>query len=206
MIDKIKPKRMTSLQWKIYIGFGGMILLLISNGILGIYGLGNAMQSFDQYRDVEKTYNESLAIDRNVQELKRRVNQYINTGHSSNRDAVQVTYEKLQKQVSGLLSDVNDKEISESLIIMNSHLEGYFKNFTLATEERQLRTSLVQTSLPEQGQRVQVNLEKLEAQVHDSPQELSRHYLAALSAQRFFRARRKKCLTIFCRTQYSFCR
>ena len=197
MIDKIKPKRMTSLQWKIYIGFGGMILLLISNGILGIYGLGNAMQSFDQYRDVEKTYNESLAIDRNVQELKRRVNQYINTGHSSNRDAVQVTYEKLQKQVSGLLSDVNDKEISESLIIMNSHLEGYFKNFTLATEERQLRTSLVQTSLPEQGQRVQVNLEKLEAQVHDSPQELSRHYLAALSAQRFFALAEKNALRYF---------
>ncbi len=197
MIDKIKQKRMSSLQWKIYIGFGGIILLLISNGVLGIYGLGNAMQSFDQYRDVEKTYNESLAIDRNVQELKRRVNQYINTGHSSNLDAAHVTYDKLQNQVDGLLSGVNDEEISESLIIMNSHLEGYFKNFTLATEERQLRTSLVQTSLPEQGQKVQAFLEKLEAQAHANPQESNRHYLAALSAQRYFSIAEQNALRYF---------
>lgn len=195
MIDTVKSKRMSSLRWKIYTGFGVIILLLIINGMLGIYGLGNAMFRFDQYRKVEKAYNESIEINRNVQELKLRVNQYINTGHSSNRDAAQATYEKLRIQVGKLLSNVNNEKMSESLDIMSSHLETYFKNFSLATEERQIRATLVQTSLPQQGENVQIILEKLKSYIE--VKKSGQLYLAVLSAQRYFSLAEQNALRYF---------
>lgn len=195
MTNILKHKSISSLRWKIYYGFGVLILILILNGILGFYGLGSAMQSFDRYREVERTNNEALSIDRNVHELKLRVNQYIYTGHTSNRDAAQATHKNLRTQINDLLLTVEDQQISESLKIMNTHLEEYFRNFSLATEERQLRYSLVQTSLPQQGQSVLKTLELIESQFNNN--ESSNNYLSILSAQRFFSLAEENALRYF---------
>lgn len=173
-----------NLRGKIYLGFASIVLLLSLTGLFGWLGIKSLEQSFSEYRSIEAANTQVLRVDRDVQELKHRVNQYISTGQETYQHAVSNLVEELKLQITGLLPRSETPEMESRLDLMMAHLEDYHRGFGLAVEERALRTTLVQESLPQQGARVEALLNRLSVEMTD--QDATEDKLLLISARRFF--------------------
>lgn len=153
-------------------------------GAASFFGLSKSMALFDDYRKVDEVNRSALQIDREVQVLKFRVNQYVATGNAAHQAAMTEQAVQLAQRIDRVLPLVDNAKMEDMLTRMLTHLTEYRRQFERVSEERKLRSQLVKQSLPEQGEAVTVLLETLLADLELN--EYIHERISVLAAQRSF--------------------
>lgn len=185
----------SSLKFRIFANGAIMVALVLASAVVGYLGLTSTLWSFQQYRQAEGRTAAVLEMDRDVQELRRRVGQYTATGNPTQRDAVRKISAALEKRVADAISAVADDAHQDPLHRMLGHLQNHSSNFELVVDERQIRTEMVREQLPTQADAVQVRFEEFAGSFAEAS--ANENLVALLSAQHAFASAQTSALRYF---------
>lgn len=129
---------------RLYAGFACLffvLVVLVWVNERALQASGSAQQNYEtaaQHRDDVQSLGQIAA------ELQRRVQLYGYAGHDATPERVRELLDELENGIARL-ADEADEELLERL---SSHVSEYRNSFSLAVEERALRTELVQEIVP----------------------------------------------------------
>ncbi|WP_417744499.1 sensor histidine kinase [Rosistilla oblonga] len=181
-------QRTGTLRTQIYTSCCVLVALCVLNMGIGWWGQYRLLQNFDSYEQTERTAAAVLKIDRNVQELKSRSENYLHTGsESQHQTAVQFQLDLLQ-QIDSVMQETNSEDLRTILAEMRTHVQTLQEQLRLAAEERDLRKNLVQEQLPIIGDQVQAAVRRFQATLGENASDASHdHLLDAIQAFSFAR-------------------
>lgn len=155
-----------SLRSRIYLTAGLLVgVCCIASGI-GLFGQAALLDSFEAYEMTERTSSQVLEIDRKVQKLKSKSEQYIQSGSESAR----VASDRLLKEILSKTNETRlpngDPKFNALLDQMNVHLTTFGEQLELASKERAIRSSIVNEQLPKKVEDVHAALSELRSAVN----------------------------------------
>jgi signal transduction histidine kinase len=151
----------TSVGAKIYVGFAVIVLLLMANGAVGYFGAHQLRDASEGMQQVARVNAAVLEIDRDVQELRLRVNRYIASGYASARQDVERIGKRLFSRIEAATRERSGPVVRDSFERMAGHLREYLRQFESVVSERQLRADLVQRQLPATSAAITARLNQL---------------------------------------------
>lgn len=193
-----------SLRSNIYVGFAVILGLLIANGLVSYFGLLRLRETLAGREAIDGANATVLKIDRDVQELRLRVDRYITNGHASLRDEVESINQRLRDRVQSVQNQSLDQRMSDLFGRVGSHIEAYKNQFAAVVEERRVREDLVEVQLPQLSQTVRSALDALAASLKKE-EATAENRLALTECKAFFSQAEKSFLRYFATpsTQYA---
>lgn len=158
-----------SLKSKIYACFAIFACLLIVTALTGYVGQSRLRAATQEIEDIDRAEADVLRLDRDVQELRLRIDRYIASGQDFYRSEVQRIRDRIDDQIGQILADQTNPEVSDLVTQMQVHLNASYEKFLAITEERTLRERLVMEQLPQQATVVESALQELKQQFRDDP-------------------------------------
>lgn len=150
-----------SLRTKIYLGFAVLVGLLVLNGLVSYFGLVQLRDTSVRKQRINDVNATVLAFDRDVQELRLRVDRYVASGNESLREEVGTLQERLRNIVRVVESEPLDAEVEYLFKAIGNHIEAYEGHFAQVVKERRVREDLVQFQLPSLAASVRSELSRL---------------------------------------------
>ena len=93
-------KRTLSLRSRIYLSTGLLVAVCCVSSGIGWFGQTALLSSINDYEQAELAYSRVLEIDRNVQELKARSENYLHSGSESTRKFANRLLTNLELQIN----------------------------------------------------------------------------------------------------------
>ena len=149
---------LSSLRFKIYLGFGLIAVLLILVGIVSLLGSRATRNAYSKIEKIENLNETVLTIDRDVQEMRMQVDRFVNSGHPSLKKEVRVTQQRVAEGVEAAKNLISDQEGKQELELIQNYVESYADNFDKVVIERQVRQELVYEKLPALYEKVEDQL------------------------------------------------
>lgn len=146
-----------SLKARIYAGFAIIVVLALANGTLGYVAVHRLNLETLSMQKTARTAATALKLDRDVHELKLRVNRYISTGHESSVESIIELNRTLEGRIRKTTLIV-DEEPSDLLVEIAEHLAAFTARFDSVVEERRIREKLVKADLPRIADEIAVQL------------------------------------------------
>ncbi len=144
-----------SLTQKIFIGFAIIVALLLVNGLVSYSSLNQLQEDLQSVRRIGDVNATVLKIDRDIQELRLRVDRFVVSGHESLRDEVAKIDQRIGSQIKSAQASQSDQELLDMFTRIDSHMKTYMSQFDTVVKERQLREDLVHRQLPKQARLVE---------------------------------------------------
>ena len=138
----------SSLRFKIFLGFGLISILLLVTGGVSLWGLSTVRQESAKVQQIDVVNATVLQMDRDVQELRMRVDRFVNSGHPSLQKEVRALQDRVTAGIATARSQVDDKSLEDEFDIIQSYVDSYARHFESVVVERQLRQELVYETLP----------------------------------------------------------
>ena len=120
------------------------------------------MDSFAAYESSEETLTQIGNLDREVQELKSRTEKYLQTGAASQLSRANELEDSLRMNMAAIIGECEDEKLNETLTEMQEKLDVFRDRLGSASQERDLRTQLIQVDLPNQDNKVHRQIDKLQ--------------------------------------------
>ncbi|MCA9139947.1 MAG: hypothetical protein KDB00_24410 [Planctomycetales bacterium] len=137
-----------TLKRKIFLGFGLIFLLLFAN-VLAVYFGSNRMSSEIGRMSAVASVNATvLGLDRDIQELRLRVDRFVQSGRESQSSAAAEIFDRLRVKIEDTKKDHNDPEMDNLFDQISLRLKEYSSHFESVISERKLRQDLVYLQLP----------------------------------------------------------
>lgn len=156
-------KNIRSIYSRIYLFSTIFVMLCGAIMVFGWVGQSRLLSNFREFEQTEETLADILQIDQAVQELKARSEKYLYTGAASHLVLANRLQEELCERIELARDASNETELAEILEEMQSHLDIFQEQLALASEERAIRTRLVEQDLPHSGDLVKETIERFEA-------------------------------------------
>lgn len=176
-----KPK----LKRAIYRGVAIIVLLLLANGIVNYLGLSRLQQDHRNSRKNDTINAKALSIDRDVQELRLRVDRYVSLGHRSLKDEVDEIYQRLIQRFDYQGEMGRDGELRRLFEKIQYHLGKYVERFATVVREREIRDSLVDRKLPEKADEISLMISLQREQAGDESERGRRKVFELLRLENF---------------------
>lgn len=157
-----KERPSGSLKTAIYATCSILVFVCVVSMLLVRWNQSNLFHNFELSERSEQTSTAIREIDRDVQELKARSEKYLQTGAESQLDAAQTIQRSLLSKIEHVQSEDDTQDIRETLDLMKASLETFRKQLEQASEQRELRTELVQRNLPEGDRKFNVLFDQLQ--------------------------------------------
>ena len=155
-----------------------LVVLCFVNTIIGRVGQKSLLENFAAYEQTEDTLFKVANLDQDVQELKARTEKYLQTGTSSQLVHAMDLQKTLTEQIASDNFSIADPRIQSRLNEMRKELSAFRKLLPRAADERELRTRLIQTDLPEKHQSILLLLEEVRQMLDlDQDGEMNSEYL-----------------------------
>lgn len=184
-----------SLRFRIFAIVGCICAIMLTTALVGYFGLTSSLASFRDYRAIESHAASIREIDTDVQELRRRVGQYVVTGSSSQENAIRTTLKQLSEKISLQLNEPRSSENHDHLQRMAPHVQKYQENFDLVVEERKIRTDVSQIQLPQQASDIQQDIDRISSELVSRGDNMN--LVVILSAQQSFLLAQRNALRYF---------
>lgn len=130
--------------------------------MIGWLGQTRLLENFAAYEMAEVTLSKVANLDQDVQDLKARSEKYLQTGAPNDLLRAIETQQSISQQIADIFQENTDGYVLETLSDMQAELSVFHDQLTLASNERDLRTRLIQEDLPNKHQRVIELLEQLQ--------------------------------------------
>ncbi|QEG40543.1 sensor histidine kinase [Roseimaritima ulvae] len=151
-----------SLKTRIFISSGLMVMLCVLGNLLGWGGQQVLLQNFEAYERSDETSHDLLRLDRLAERLKFRAESYVHTGATPQLEMALTLNHDLLDGIADVQDEVSDPELSEILIHMRNHIDLFGQQLLLASDERRVRSEVLQQQLPAQEARVDQAFDRLE--------------------------------------------
>lgn len=151
-----------SLKTRIFISSGLMVLLCVTGSLLGWVGQQVLLKDFAAYERSDQTARDLLRLDRLAERLKFRAESYVQTGATPQFEMAIKLNGDLLDGIADVQDDVVDPELSEILDHMRTHIDVFGQQLLLASNERRVRSEVLQQQLPAQEERVDQAFAELE--------------------------------------------
>lgn len=138
-----------------------MVFLMIGIGVVVFVGQASLDSNVQRLRESSEATTRILTLDRDVQELRLRVDRYVVSGHDSLLDDVEQIQSRMSATIAWLKSVSDDQPTKDKIEKIAFHLEEHGKQFQSVVEERRIRKDLVQVQLPAIGRRLDGALRSL---------------------------------------------
>ena len=138
----------SSIRRRIFFACCVLVGLCIVSNAIGLLGQSKLLQNFTEYEQAEQTLGQFAKLDRDIEELKSRTRDYLNSGAESHIEDAIETQERLLANIDQLRSEVTGDNVSETLDRMRQSLSVFRKQLDNAASERELRRHLVMSELP----------------------------------------------------------
>jgi len=140
----------SSLRFRIYLGFALITLLLVLTGIVGLFGQSTLREQIAQSQKIGHVSSTVLKIDRDIQDMRLRVDRYVNSGHTSLQTEIQTIHQRVVQGIESVKKTITgnedwQKELDRILL----HVNSYSDQFNTVVVERRLRQELVTEQLPQ---------------------------------------------------------
>lgn len=133
-----------SIKLRITLGFTLISSLILVIGVIAYRGNISTSNSYKDYVDINNTSLNILAIDKDVSDLQRRVQDYIYTGYKAVSDRVNKDLITLEEKLKSDESSLHeDKVANDYFMRLQKHLQNYNQTFNFAVEERNKRKKLI---------------------------------------------------------------
>ena len=152
--------RSLSLRAKIYAGFGLLLAVLLMVIALGLYAQHRMLNDFQLSETIGSQSTSLVEIDRRVQELKGRTENFVHTGAQSQLNRAIELRQDLLNEIDELKRSGFSDEMDRRLEAMRRPLESLGEQLDMAAAERKIRYELVQEKLPAQDNRVWQRIER----------------------------------------------
>lgn len=159
----------SSLEVKIHAGFALIVGLFLLTGLVSSQALSQLGASRDDIRDVEMANASALVIDRDVQELRRRVDRYVAAGGERQLEAINDIHQRVVQELEAASAQTSNAEMLTIFAQIRNHVEQYASNIPTIETQRNLRRSLVQVELPRQADRVEAAFDAVADVVESNP-------------------------------------
>ncbi|TWU47513.1 Phytochrome-like protein cph1 [Rubripirellula tenax] len=137
-----------SIKSKIYLGTTAIVALLILNGLIVYVGHTSLSKNVSLMRQTHQASTSLLAIDRDVQELRFRVDRFVTSGHRSLVEEVKNIHSRLGTRIAEVRANASATDIDQTCLRIQGHLDEYLRLFDTVVQERQLSKDLVENDLP----------------------------------------------------------
>lgn len=185
-----------SLKARIFTSFAIIVVLLSTNGLVSYIGSNRLSNEVRRIQQVESVNASVLNVDRDVQELRLRVDRFVSTGYDSQRAEALNIYGRLQKLIESTKEQLEEGEMANIFTQIGTHVEQYMQQFDLVIEERRIRRELFQQQLPASSQKVEELFDKLTTASADGNSEQTR-LLALSQAHAYFSQAEQSLLRYF---------
>lgn len=158
MASTAKP---TSIRSRIYWASGFLVAACIFGNVAGWFGQQTLLANIESSEKAEQVAEDILEVDRDTMELKARAETFVQTGAETAYQAAVELQTQLDERLGALTVENQDPQLASALPQMHQHLKTFGEQLTLAADERNVRTQLVQVELPRQDDRVDDAIGKL---------------------------------------------
>jgi signal transduction histidine kinase len=155
------PPKSMSLQSRIYVSTGVLVSVCCVASGISWFGETAVLSKIADYEQAELTSSQVLSIDRSVQELKAKSENYVHSGSESARRAAERLLEQLFLQIAETQPLQGSGPCAGLLAEMTEHLKTFGEQLELASQERAIRRSLVIDQLPRKADEVQQAIRSL---------------------------------------------
>lgn len=175
-----------SVKARIYLSAIVLVVLLFINGLMVWLGHASLNESVSKMQQTDAASTAVLALDRDVQELRFRVDRFIGSGHDSLVQDVEKILERLDRRIIQARESHPGAEMEEQYERIQVHVDEYGKHFAEVVKERQLEKDLVQNDLPSAGDAVDQAIDALAATIDEDDRE--RKLAVSLASSHFSKA------------------
>lgn len=140
--------RAMSLRSRIYLSCGLLVALCLVTSTIGFVGQRLLLRNVATYERIERIAQQSLAIDRTIPELTVASQRFLNSGAQSQYRRALSLVDNVLDKVEETQQTTDNTTLQQLANDMRSHLNVFRDQLELAAEERNLRTTLVQETLP----------------------------------------------------------
>lgn len=189
-----------SLRSKIYIGFAAIVCLMVANAWIGRNGLTALSNEVSRSQTVARFNADIGELTSDVQELRLRVDRYIESGSGSTREEVSTLHQNLLR-MTGESKSWSDPELLDLYSQIRPHIETHRDDFQIVVAEREIRSNLLLQELPEKAavvrERISQNLSRADDSESEASTETNTSSMAFISALSNFTQAEKDLLRYF---------
>lgn len=147
ILNQKETIRVPKLSYRVYAGFGIVLVLLGFTAYFSYLGMNNFSDEFLRYRDKTSHSISYIEINNKALELQRNVQLYTFSGYEGASSKVQLLSGELLATLQKAKADNTDHDTLDTLDRMIKHLQGYMVNFEEVVKERRIRSELVQDKM-----------------------------------------------------------
>lgn len=144
--------------YKIFGGFGLILLLLVVTGGTGAFNLGDGSEQFKRYRSIALQSNQAGRVQANLLETRLAVKNFIINGSEEAIDTVHKRASATLSLIAKLEELVDDDSKLETVSIAREELQQYGAAFDKVTSLQGTRNTLVRGTLDVLGPQIDRNL------------------------------------------------
>jgi len=158
-----------SIRSRIFLGFGLLSFLMISIGLLSLWGLSRFYDHFNSYLSLARESDALIDVDNSTKDIQRQVVRFMYQGYQSAGASALQDMTELEERIEIAISgaDVESRRY-QTLVQIQSRLDRYRNSFESAIVERRVQTELVEVELP----RILASLEEYVIDFSDTPDAL----------------------------------
>src|SRR6185369_7414752 len=157
-----------SVRWKINLGFGFVLVLLVAVGGIGRYGLDQTETGFNEYARLAQLTVRTVELERNVVALRRDVLNFLVTGNERDLAQVRTLQAQLREQIATELNATTSPERRRQFDQLSEMANQYFASLDRTLRMRQDRDKAIAEQLNPVGERMQSKLDDLVGEVERS--------------------------------------
>ncbi len=146
---------------RVFGGFGIVLALLTLVGGLSVFALGDAEETFTEYRSLARQANAVSVVQAHLLTTRIKVKDFIITQSDSAADAVHKYVDRTIADIEHALEVVQDPDRREMLLSMEKEMASYEVHFDHVVELNAKRDELVTTVLDKAGPRVESELSQI---------------------------------------------
>lgn len=162
-----------TLRTRIYLSAALLVAVSCVASGIGWYGQTALLTSAENYEAAELVIARIWQLDRSMQELKAKSENYIHSGTQSAYFAADRLLAELTAEVAEMRRLSDNRELTDLLEEMTLHLGRFGEQLNLAAEERALRSTIVNSQLPRKADGVQAAIRDLQTSLDASGQQTS---------------------------------
>lgn len=155
------PERFRTLRYKVRAGACLLVAILVGCGVFGCITIATLRSTITEAHLVADVRTRATQIDRDVQEIRLHVADYIATGHESKRSSIREIAGGISDEITALEKEVDDAKMRTLFQGMLRHLAEYERVFDEVAGERGLRRTLTAADLPRTAATVLHGIETL---------------------------------------------
>src|SRR5262245_39308892 len=136
-----------SIRWKINLGFGFVLVLLVAVGAIGRYGLEQTEDGFNDYARLAQLTVRTVELERNVVALRRDTLAYVVTGNEQSLAQVRQVQAQLREQIASEAAATTNPERRRQFEQLTEIANQYFQSLDRSLQMRRDRNAAIEQQL-----------------------------------------------------------